>query len=44
MKVPFARFASSLGCLVVMFNVVEECVSLSPSRTGRKLLKKMKAQ
>ena len=37
-KVPFARFASSLGRLV-MFSVVEEYGSLSPSRTGRKLLK-----
>ena len=37
-KVPFAKFASSLGRLV-MFSVVEECGSLSPSRTGRKLLK-----
>ena len=38
MKVPFARFASSLGRLV-MFSIVKECGSLSPSRTGRKLLK-----
>ena len=39
LKVPFARFASSLGRLL-MFSVVEECGSLSPSRTGRKLSKK----
>jgi hypothetical protein len=39
-KVPFARFASNILGRLVMFSVVEECGSVSPSRTGRKLWKK----